>query len=90
MHAFISFKTKNFKDAISYLESKQISNIRLVEHNLNSMETMIEADVPNGVGLSAEYMMQSQYGSTTQLSDRISLTPMTVESSVRNQYRFPS
>lgn len=49
MHAFISFKTKNFKDAISYLESKQISNIRLVEHNLNSMETMIEADVPNGV-----------------------------------------
>lgn len=55
MHAFISFKTKNFKDAISYLESKQISNIRLVEHNLNSMETMIEADVPNGVGLSAEW-----------------------------------
>ena len=47
MHAFISFKTKNFKDAISYLESKQISNIRLVEHNPNSMETMIEADVPN-------------------------------------------
>ena len=90
MHAFISFKTKNFKDAISYLESKQISNIRLVEHNLNSMETMIEADVPNEVGLSAEYMMQSQYGSTTQLSDRISLTGMTVESSLRNQYRFPS
>ena len=90
MHAFISFKTKNFKDAISYLESKQISNIRLVEHNLNSMETMIEADVPNGVGLSSEYMMQSQNGSTTQLSDRISLTPMTVESSLRNQYRFPS
>ena len=90
MHAFISFKTKNFKNAISYLESKQISNIRLVEHNLNSMETMIEADVPNEVGLSAEYMMQSQYGSTTQLSDRISLTGMTVESSLRNQYRFPS
>ena len=90
MHAFISFKTKNFKDAISYLESKQISNIRLVEHNLNSMETMIEADVPNGVGLSSEYMMQCQYGSTIQLSDRISLTGMTVESSVRNQYRFPS
>ena len=90
MHAFISFKTKNFKNAISYLESKQISNIRLVEHNLNSMETMIEADVPNGVGLSSEYMMQSQCGSTTQLSDRISLTGMTVESSLRNQYRFPS
>ena len=47
MHAFISFKTKNFKNAISYLGSKQISNIRLVEHNLNSMQTMIEADVPN-------------------------------------------
>ena len=90
MHVFISFKTKNFKDAISYLESKKISNIRLVEHNLNSMETMIEADVPNGVDLSAGYMMQCQYGSTTQLSDRISLTGMTVESSVRNQYRFPS
>ena len=86
MHVFISFKTKHFNDAIPYLECKQVTNIRLVEHDLNSMETMIEADVPNGAGLSAEYMMQGQYGSTTQLSDRISLTGMTVESSLRNQY----
>lgn len=90
MHVFISFKTKRYQEAISYLESRRVSNIRLVEFDYNSKETMVEADVPAIENLGVGYQMKSQYGSTIQLTDRISLTGMTVESSLKNQYRFPS
>lgn len=90
MHVFISFKTKRYQEAISYLESRRVSNIRLVEFDYNSKETMIEADVPAMENLGVGYQVMSQYGSTTQLTDRISLTGMTVESSLKNQYRLPS
>lgn len=90
MHVFISFKTERYQEAISYLESRRVSNIRLVEFDYNSKETMVEADVPAIENLGAGYQMKGQYGSTTQLTDRISLTGMTVESSLKNQYRFPS
>lgn len=90
MHVFISFKTKRYQEAISYLESRRVSNIRLVEFDYNSKETMVEADVPAIENLGVGYQMKHQYGSVDQSSERMSLTGIGVESSVKNQYRLPS
>ena len=45
-HLFISFKHTNYQDAIAYLHKKHVGNIRLVNFDVNSQETIIEADVP--------------------------------------------
>lgn len=48
-HLFVSFKNITYQDAVAYLRKKQVSNIRLVGVDINTNETTIEADIPNGV-----------------------------------------
>lgn len=90
MHVFISFKTKRYQKAISYLESRRVSNIRLVEFDCNSKETIVEADVPVIENLGVGYLVKHQYGSVDQSSERMSSTGICVESSLKNQYLLPS
>lgn len=48
-HLFISFKSIAYQDAVAYLLKKRVGNIRLVGFDVNTNETTIEADIPDGV-----------------------------------------
>lgn len=48
-HLFISFKSIAYQDAVAYLRKKRVGNIRLVGFDVNTNETTIEADIPDGV-----------------------------------------
>lgn len=45
MHVFLSLKTKNYPRLLKHLPLN-ITNVRLVEHDLNTKQTTVEADVP--------------------------------------------
>lgn len=48
-HLFISFKSIAYQDAVAYLRKKRVGNIRFVGFDVNTNETTIEADIPDGV-----------------------------------------